>query len=100
MVAAPGQKCLVPEVALEARLSWATWVKSCTDEYLRRWVYTDGCSFYLDRTAAEVEHSTRAALGKYVYRMEESADSLYVDCVGPSRYKNLRGNPSAYGDCL
>ena len=84
-------KCLVPEVALEERLSWATWVKSCAEKYLRRWVYADGCSFYLDRTAAEVENSTRASLGKYVYRMEESADSLYADCVGPSSYKKSQG---------
>ena len=84
-------KCLVPVEALEARLLWATWVISCTVGYLRRMVYTDGCSFYLDRTAAEVEHSSRAALGKYVYRMEESTDSLYKDCVGPSRYKKSQG---------
>lgn len=84
-------KTLVPTVALETRLAWAAWAKQCQDIYLRRWVYTDGCSFYLDKTASEVESSKRAALGKFVYRMNDGSDALYKDCVGPSAYKKAQG---------
>ena len=76
---------------MTGRLAWAGRVKKCTWKYLRRWVYTDGASFYLDRDAADVESSGRACLGKFVYRMEETTDSLYKDCVGPSSYRKSQG---------
>ena len=84
-------KTLVPKTCLEDRLAWASWVKHCSAGYLRRWVYTDGCSFYLDKTEAQAESSSRASLGKFVYRMDDGTDSLYKDCVGPSSYKKAQG---------
>ena len=84
-------KALVPALSLEKRLTWAGWVKQCSDAFLRRWVYTDGCSFYLDKTASQAESSKRAALGKFVYRMDDASDALYKDCVGPSTIKKSQG---------
>ena len=84
-------KTLVPSASVDMRLAWAFWVKQCTDAYLRRWVYTDGCSFYLDKVESQAESSQRAALGKFVYRMDDGSDSLYKDCVGPSAYKKAQG---------
>ena len=84
-------KALVPKADLDDRLAWASWVKHCSAHYLRRWVYTDGCSFYLDKTEAQAESSSRAALGKFVYRMDDGVDSLYRDCVGPSRTSKSQG---------
>ena len=84
-------KALVPEASVPERLAWAARVKRCSAEYLRRWVYTDGCSFYLDKDMPAAESSARAALGKFVWRMEDGTDSLYRQCVGPSSYKKSQG---------
>ena len=35
--------------------------------------------------------SSRQALGPLVYRMEDGTDSLYEECVGPSRYSKGQG---------
>ena len=84
-------KVLVPSDAVSDRLAWASRVKRSADVYLRRWVYTDGCSFYLDKDRPAAESSARAALGKFVWRMEDGSDSLYEACVGPSAYKKSQG---------
>jgi hypothetical protein len=84
-------KTLVPAVSVSMRLAWASWIKQCQDAFLKRWVYTDGCSFYLDKDSGDVENSQRASLGKFVYRMDDGSDSLYKDCVGPSSYKKAQG---------
>jgi hypothetical protein len=77
--------------AVEERLTWFARVLRCPDSFLRRWVYTDGCSFYLAETKADLEHAERKTLGPMVYRMQETADSLYKDCTGPSPYKKAQG---------
>jgi transposase len=77
--------------SVEARLVWEARVMKCQESFLRRWVYTDGCSFYLARTAAEMEQSERKSLGPMVYRMQETTDALYKDCTGPSSYKKAQG---------
>jgi len=84
-------KTLVPAVSVSMRLAWASWAKQCPDAFLKRWVYTDGCSFYLDRDHSDLENSQRASLGKFVYRMDDGSDSLYKDCAGPSSYKKAQG---------
>jgi len=56
-------------------------------------MYSDGTVFYLDRTAAENEHTRRAALGPYVWRKADRTDALYRDCVGASTYKKAQGLP-------
>ena len=60
---------------------------------LDKWAYSDGTVFYLDRSAAEVESSKRAALGRCVWRKADCTDALYADCVGPSAYKKAQGVP-------
>ena len=85
-------KTLVPAESLVARLACAARVMKCTSAYLRRWVYSDGCSFYLDRSSAEVQNAERLSLGKFVYRMADGSDALYKDCVGPSSYKKTQGS--------
>ena len=84
-------KTLVPKESVASRLAWASWVKAQRAAYLRRWVFTDGVSFFCSRTAAEHESSTRAALGRFVWREPSSKDALFRDCVGPSSYVKGQG---------
>ena len=49
----PRHKTLVPAKVIPSRLAWATWVKMQRPAFLRRWVFTDGVSFFLSRTEAE-----------------------------------------------
>ena len=41
-------KTVVPAKAIPSRLAWATWVKMQRPAFLRRWVFTDGVSFFLE----------------------------------------------------
>lgn len=75
------------------RLRWARRVLRCHHATLRRWAYTDGTVFYLDRTASEHDSTKRAALGCHVWRMADGSDALYSDCVGPSSYFKAQGTP-------
>ena len=84
-------KTVVPPASVAARLRWATWVKAQKASYLRRWVYTDGVSFYLGRTDAEHANATRAALGLHVWREAATKDALFKDCLGPSSYAKAQG---------
>ena len=86
-------KTVIPAASVAARLVWAAWVKAQRPSYLRRWVFTDGCSFYLSRTEAEHASSARAALGIYVWRESATRDALFRDCVGPSAYAKAQGAP-------
>ena len=84
-------KTLVPQKAVAARLAWASWVKAQKATYLRRWVFTDGVSFFCSRTDTEHESTARAALGTHVWREAATKDALYKDCVGPSSYAKGQG---------
>lgn len=87
------RKTLVTADAKNARLAWASWVLRCRRGSLKRWAYSDGTVFYLDRTEAEHEGTKRAALGGYVWRQSDKKDALYSDCVGPSSYYKGQGIP-------
>ena len=84
-------KTVMPVKAIPSRLAWAAWVKVQRPAFLRRWVYTDGVSFFLSRTEAEHDSASRAALGQHVWREAASTDTLYKDCVGPSSYVKGQG---------
>ena len=87
------RKTVIPAASVAARLVWAVWVKAQRPAYLRRWVFTDGCCFYLSRTVAEHACASRAALGIYVWRESAAKDALFKDCVGPSVYAKGQGTP-------
>ena len=86
------RKTLVPGTSVDARLAWAAWVKAQRPRYLRRWVFTDGRSFYINRTEVEHASTARAALGIYVWRESAKKDALFKDCVGPSSYAKAQGS--------
>jgi hypothetical protein len=85
------RKSLVPQIHKRARLAFSDWVLSRTVATLSRWVYTDGTTFYLARSASEKEQKMRGALGTYVWRMASGSDALYEDVVGPSSYWKAQG---------
>jgi len=88
------QKTIVPgQKHKDARLDWAARIKRKALATLKRWCYSDGMSYYCDRSVEEVHNSQRASLGKFVWRMEDGSDALFDDCVGPSAYKNAQGIP-------
>ena len=85
------RKAIVPAEHKPVRVKFAKWVLKQTAAKLKGWAFTDGVSFYLARTAKEHEHSVRAALGPFVYRMADGSDALYEECLGPSSYKKSQG---------
>ena len=85
------RKSLVPKKHRRARIFFARGVKRKRAATLRRWAFTDGASWYLDRDDADVESTQRAALGRMVWRRTDRKDALYADCVGPSSYKKAQG---------
>lgn len=87
------KKSLVPEKYKQERLDFAESVKRMHHATLRRWAYTDGTVFYLDRSDVGVEHTQRAALGAFVWRKADCSDAMYSDCVGPSAYNKAQGLP-------
>ena len=82
---------MITRESVEERLAWHARVLKCQGYFLRRWVYTDGCSFDLARIAEEVEQIECRTLGPMVYRMHEATGSLYKDRTGPSLYKKAQG---------
>ena len=87
------RKTIVPDMFRKPRVHWAKWVLRCQARSLRRWVYTDGTVFFLDKTEVEHESTKRAALGSSVWRMADCSDALYADCIGPSKYVKAQGLP-------
>ena len=85
-------KTIIPAKSVAARLEWAAWTLKQKHAYLRRWVYTDGVSFYLSRDEQENGNAQRAALGLHVWREAASKDALYKDCLGPSTYTKAQGS--------
>lgn len=87
------RKSLVDEPYLKPRVDFAKWVLGRHDSTLKRWAYSDGTCYYLDRSESESEQKRRRALGIYVWRRSTNADALCADCVGPSSYAKGQGEP-------
>lgn len=87
------RKSIVTKSYVAARIAFARRVLRMHGTTLKRWAYSDGTVFYLDRTTAEHEHTQRAALGRFVWRKADCSDALYSDCIGPSGYKKSQGVP-------
>ena len=85
------RKTLVPTASVEPRLEWARWVQRQPGGVLRRFVYVDGVSFYVDKSEEDRQNSNRLALGGYVWRTTERREAFFSDCVGPSSYKKAQG---------
>jgi len=60
---------------------------------LNKWAFTDGTTFYLDRTKAENEETQMAALGPFVWKHTDGRDALFQENLGPSTYKKAQGIP-------
>ena len=88
----PG-KALVAKEYLQERVDYCHAVKRKHDSVLKKWCYTDGTVFYLDRTDAEAENSQRGALGVMVWRRSTNRDAMHEDCIGPSAYSKGQGMP-------
>ena len=87
------RKTLVTKKYLKPRIRFATRVLALHQNSLNKWAYSDGTVFFLDRDEDEAEHTTRASLGKSVWRKADRSDALYADCVGPSSYNKAQGEP-------
>ena len=87
------RKMLVPTKYLEDRVNFGEFVKSRQERTLRKWCFSDGTTYFLDRTEEENESTRRIALGSHVWRMADRSDSLYRDCIGPSGYSKAQGKP-------
>ena len=85
-------KTLVPHLGKVARMRYADWLLSRRQEFLNRFAYTDGTTFYLARGPAEEANKKRAALGKHVWRMANGKDGLWDENVGPSLYAKSQGS--------
>lgn len=60
---------------------------------LKKWAYSDGTVWYLDKSDDDLQHTRRAALGPMVWRKSDRRDALFSDCLGPSSYKKSQGDP-------
>ena len=63
---APQEKSIVTKEYLQARIDYSLAIKRKHTETLRKFAYTDGTVFYLDRNDAEAEDSKRRSLGTHV----------------------------------
>ena len=86
-------KTYIAPAYLKQRVDYCMAVKRKHSDTLRRWAYTDGTVFYLDRTDAEHADSKRRALGTHVWRKSDNADAMHEDCIGPSVYSKGQGVP-------
>lgn len=87
------RKSVVTSKYINERLEYCGDVLAKQQRTLDTWAYSDGTVFYLDRTLEENEHSQRAALGSFVWKMTDGSDAMYAECVGPSSYKKAQGHP-------
>ena len=84
-------KRVVPKEHVQQRLDYCEWIKLRRQDFLRRFAYTDGTTFYLARTDAELCDKQRLALGKRCWRMATGKDGLHGDNVGASMYAKSQG---------
>lgn len=87
------RKTLVTTKYVTPRKRFATRILTLHQNSLNKWAYTDGTVFYLDKVEDGAEHTKRAALGRYVWRLSDRSDALFSDCVGPSSYNKAQGDP-------
>jgi len=87
------RKTVVTKEYLPERIAYCRSVLPLWQSTLDTWAYTDGTTFYLDRTAAENEETQRAALGGWVWRYTDARDALFQENLGPSSYKKGQGIP-------
>mgnify|MGYP004530944189 CR=1 FL=1 len=85
------RKCLVAPEHLPARVVYCRNVLTKQQRTLDMWAYTDGTTFFLDRSAAENAETQRAALGPFVWKQADGSDAMWADCVGPSSYRKAQG---------
>ena len=78
---------------LKERVKFCQGVKRKHDMTLKRWAYTDGTVWYLDRSDAELQNTKRRALGSHVWRKSDNSDALWEECIGPSGYSKGQGLP-------
>lgn len=86
------RKTLVAPNHLPARVEYCRDVLTKQQRTLDAWAYTDGTTFFLDRSDAENVETQRAALGPFVWKRADGSDSLWADCVGPSSYRKAQGH--------
>ena len=87
------RKSIVATKYLRERIDYSNVVILKRQSTLDKWAYTDGTTFYLDRTPAENEETQRAALGPWVWRYTDGRDALFQENLGPSTYKKAQGIP-------
>lgn len=87
------KKRSVPKLWREKRIEFCKWILSRRANFLKRFAYSDGTTFYLARGEAEQGDKKRSALGPKVWRMSDGKDGLWDDCVGPSCYAKSQGQP-------
>ena len=85
------RKPIVTKEYLRERINYCHGVKRKHDATLLKWAYTDGTTYFLDRTEPEHQHSQRHSLGTHVWRRSDNTDALYQDCIGPSSYSKGQG---------
>ena len=86
-------KTIATKPYIPERLKYCRLVMATEQRVLDRWAYTDGTTFYLDRTLEENIHTQRAALGSSVWRRTDGRDAMFEECLGPSSYKKAQGHP-------
>lgn len=77
------KKFLVTCKYIQPRIDFAQNVLAMHQSTLKRWAYSDGTVFYLDKDDDSNEHTQRMALGSHVWRMFDGSDALYRDTIGP-----------------
>ena len=87
------RKTIVTKEYLPERIAYCKSVITKWQSTLDTWAFTDGTTFYLDRTASENEETQRAALGGWVWRYTDGRDALFQENLGPSCYKKGQGIP-------
>ena len=86
-------KSIATKTYIPERLAYCKLVAAKQQRTLDTWAYTDGTTFYLDRTSDENEHTQRAALGGFVWRRTDGRDAMFAECLGPSSYAKAQGYP-------
>ena len=87
------RKTIVAKKYLKERIDYCNSVLAKWQSTLDLWAYTDGATFFLDRTTEENEETQQAALGAWVWRYTDGRDALFQENLGPSAYRKAQGVP-------
>jgi transposase len=93
-------KRVVPKEHVKERMDYCEWIIERRQDFLNRFAYTDGTTFYLARTDAELVDKQRLALGKRCWRMATGKDGLQGGNVGASMYAKSQGSTDQPTDRL